>query len=59
VSVIEISATLRVPAAVTRVLVSDLANAGYLTMHLPPPIEPNGRPNAELLERLLDGLRSL
>jgi hypothetical protein len=44
---------------VTRVLVSDLANAGYLTMHLPPPIEPNGRPNAELLERLLDGLRSL
>jgi hypothetical protein len=59
VSVIEIGAALRVPAAVARVLVSDLANAGYLTMHLPPPAEPNGRPNAELLERLLDGLRSL
>ena len=59
VSVIEISAALHVPAGVTRVLVSDLANAGYLTMHLPPPTEPGGRPNTELLERLLDGLRSL
>jgi hypothetical protein len=59
VSVIEIGAALRVPAAVARVLVSDLANAGYLVMHLPPAAEENGRPNAELLERLLDGLRSL
>jgi hypothetical protein len=59
VSVIELSAALRVPAGVTRVLVSDLAHAGYLTMHLPPPTEPSGRPHAELLERLLDGLRTL
>jgi hypothetical protein len=59
VSIIEISATLQVPAGVARVLVNDLTSAGYLTMHLPPPTEPNGRPNTELLERLLDGLRSL
>lgn len=59
VSIIEISATLEVPAGVARVLVNDLTSAGYLTVHLPPPTAPNGRPNAELLERLLDGLRSL
>ncbi|MDQ3579123.1 MAG: DUF742 domain-containing protein, partial [Actinomycetota bacterium] len=35
VSVVEIGAALRVPVGVARVLVSDLANAGYLRVHLP------------------------
>lgn len=59
VSIVEISALLRVPAGVVRVLVSDLADAGYLRMHLPAPTDADGRPNAALLERLLDGLRAL
>jgi hypothetical protein len=59
VSVVEIGALLRIPAGVARVLVSDLADAGYLKMHLPPPTDARGRPTPEVLERLLDGLRTL
>jgi hypothetical protein len=36
VSVVEIGAALQMPVAVAHILVSDLANAGYLTIHPPP-----------------------
>jgi hypothetical protein len=54
-TLIEIGAGLGVPVGVARVLVGDLADAGYLTVHSAP-AAPDGRPNPELLERLLDGL---
>jgi hypothetical protein len=58
VSVVEIGAALRVPVGVARVLVSDLANAGYLMVHLPRPAASGGAPGNEILGRLLDGLRA-
>jgi hypothetical protein len=57
-SVVEIGAALHVPAGVARVLVSDLANAGFLTVHLPQSTDAAGGPSQEILGRLLDGLRS-
>jgi len=40
------------------VLVSDLADAGYLIVHSPPPAGPEGGPTPENLTRLLEGLRA-
>jgi hypothetical protein len=57
-SVAEIGAALAVPVGVARVLVSDLAGAGYLTVYLPPAAEADGGPGREILGRLLDGLRA-
>ena len=57
VSVMEIGAALRVPVGVARVLVSDLANTGYLTVHLPQSDGTGARPGSDILGRLLDGLR--
>jgi hypothetical protein len=56
ISVVEIGAALQVPVGVARVLVSDLVDAGYLTVHLPPSVT-GGGPGPEILERLLEGLR--
>jgi len=56
ISVVEIGAALRVPVGVARVLVSDLVDAGYLAVHLPPSTD--GGPAPEILERLLEGLRA-
>jgi hypothetical protein len=59
ISIVEIGASLGVPVGVARVLVSDLVNAKYLVVHLPPvSTTPNGGPAPEILERLLDGLRA-
>ena len=58
VSIVEIGASLGVPVGVARVLVSDLVNAKYLVVHLPPVATTNGGPAPEILERLLDGLRA-
>jgi hypothetical protein len=56
-SVVEIAARLQIPLSVARVLVSDLHADGHLTVHrVPETID--GRPGAEVLERLLSGLRS-
>jgi hypothetical protein len=55
VSVAEVGAGLGVPVGVARVLVSDLANAGYLDVHLP---AADDRPSHVVLERLLNGLRT-
>lgn len=56
-SVAEIAAHLRIPVGVARVLVSDLASAGFLAVHLPHQTG-GDRPDAAILERLLDGLRA-
>ena len=57
-SLAEIGAALRVPVGVARVLVGDLANGGYLEVHLPRTAEGDGGPGHTILGRLLDGLRS-
>ncbi|MFC7304294.1 DUF742 domain-containing protein [Streptomyces monticola] len=54
-SVAEISAALRVPLGVARVLVSDLAVQGLVDVNNPVP----GQPGTALLERVLGGLRRL
>ena len=57
-SVAEIGAALQVPVGVARVLVGDLANGGYLDVHLPRTADGDGGPGHVILGRLLDGLRS-
>jgi hypothetical protein len=57
-SLAEIGAALRVPVGVARVLVGDLANGGYLDVHLPRAADGDGGPGHAILGRLLDGLRS-
>jgi Protein of unknown function (DUF742) len=57
-SLAEIGAALRVPVGVARVLVGDLANGGYLEVHLPRTAADDGGPGRVILGRLLDGLRS-
>jgi hypothetical protein len=51
----EIAARLAVPLGVARVLVSDLADQGFLAVHVP---EAGVRPDRDILERLLHGLES-
>nr|WP_152894159.1 DUF742 domain-containing protein [Streptomyces adustus] len=55
VSVAEVSAHLKLPAAVTKVLLSDLVDCGVLTTK-PPEFHHNPTDRA-LLEAVLDGLR--
>jgi hypothetical protein len=56
-SVVELASQLRIPLGVARVLVSDLHAEGLLSVHrMAGTID--GRPGAEVLERLLSGLRS-
>jgi Protein of unknown function (DUF742) len=57
-SVAEVGAALRVPIGVARVLVSELASAGLLTVHMPKHTDGDGGPGPEILGRLLDGLRA-
>jgi hypothetical protein len=56
VSVAEIAARLRLPAAVAKVLLSDLADCGAVRT-APPPWSASDTSNRVLLERLLDGLQ--
>jgi hypothetical protein len=59
VSIVELAASLGIPVGVARVLVSDLVNAKYLVVHLPPvPTTADGGPAPDILERLLEGLRA-
>jgi hypothetical protein len=56
-SVVEVAAQLKVPIGVARVLVSDLAAAGYLAVHLPQTTG-DDRQDTAILEQLLEGLRA-
>lgn len=56
-SVAEISAVLRLPLGVARVLVADMAVEGLVRVHQIDHVE--GRPDLNLLERVLSGLRKL
>jgi hypothetical protein len=58
-SVAEVAAHLSIPLGVARVLVSDLADDGFVVIH--PPVEAGrgGSKDPNLLEKVLDGLRSL
>jgi Protein of unknown function (DUF742) len=57
-SVAEIGIGLRVPITVAKVLVGDLANAGYLTVHMPRSAGSDSGPGQAILGRLIDGLRA-
>jgi hypothetical protein len=54
-SVAEIAARLRLPAVVTKVLLSDLVDCGAVTAGSPRPV--GGASDRFLLERVLDGLQ--
>jgi len=54
-SVAEIAARIRLPAVVTKVLLSDLADCGAVRTAAPRTVV--GGPDRKLLERLLDGLQ--
>ncbi|MFI0422060.1 DUF742 domain-containing protein [Spongiactinospora sp. 9N601] len=56
-SVAEISALLRIPLGVTRILVADMAAEGLVQVHQTT-LEA-GKPDRNLLERVLSGLRRL
>lgn len=56
-SVAEISAVLRMPLGVARVLVADMAVEGLVRVHQTD--YERGRPDLNLLERVLSGLRKL
>ncbi|MEU6406711.1 DUF742 domain-containing protein [Streptomyces sp. NPDC046985] len=55
VSVAEVAAQLRLPAAVAKVLLSDLVDVGALTAR--PPVHYDRPTDRALLEAVLDGLR--
>ncbi|MFE3450688.1 DUF742 domain-containing protein [Nonomuraea sp. NPDC059194] len=56
-SVAEISALLRIPLGVVRVLIADMATEGLVRVHQPQ--LDAGKPDVNLLERVLSGLRRL
>jgi hypothetical protein len=56
-SVAEISAMLRIPLGVTRILVADMAAESLVQLHQPQ--LDAGKPDLNLLERVLSGLRRL
>ena len=56
-SIAEVSARLDLPLGVTRVLVGDMADEGMVLIHRP--TQTGDRPDLALLERVLDGLRSI
>jgi hypothetical protein len=55
-SAAEISAHLRLPLGVTRVILGDLVDEGYVALNSR---SNTGRPDLRLLERVLDGLQAL
>ncbi|HRW36703.1 MAG: DUF742 domain-containing protein [Acidimicrobiales bacterium] len=55
-SAAEVSARLRLPLGVARVVLGDLVDEGYLALNTR---SASGRPDLRLLERVLDGLQAL
>ncbi|MFJ8819613.1 DUF742 domain-containing protein [Amycolatopsis thermoflava] len=58
-SVAEVSAKLRLPLVVTKILIGDLINDGYLIFRSPPPLNRTGAPDINLLQAVLNGIRKL
>jgi hypothetical protein len=58
-SLAEISARMRLPLGVARVLVADMAAEGLVAVYEPTSIDGNDAVGTELLERVLSGLRKL
>jgi hypothetical protein len=58
-SIAEISALLRLPLGVVRVLVGDMADQGLVELYQAAHTTSDARPDVALLERVLDGLRKL
>lgn len=58
-SLAEISARMRLPLGVARVLVADMAAEGLLAIYEPASMDGNDAVGTELLERVLSGLRNL
>jgi hypothetical protein len=56
-SVAEVAAHVRLPAVVTKVLLSDLVDCGALTTRAPRPVEAASPTDRDLLEAVLHGLR--
>ncbi|KAA9161329.1 DUF742 domain-containing protein [Amycolatopsis acidicola] len=57
-SVAEISAKVHLPLAVTKILVGDLIEDGYLIFRSPPPAQ-TGPVDLQLLQAVRDGIRKL
>jgi hypothetical protein len=58
VAVVELSADLRLPVSVVKVLLGDLLDTGSITVHRPAR-EAAGLPDLETLKEVLDGIRRL
>jgi hypothetical protein len=58
-SIAEVSALLRVPVGVVRVLVGDLTTEGFVRVNLPLDPHADGTVDRALLERVLAGLEAL
>ena len=58
-SVAEVAALIKLPLGVVRVLISELADRGVVQVHTLASADPDSRPDAALLERVLSGLRNL
>ncbi|MEM9203012.1 MAG: DUF742 domain-containing protein [Actinomycetota bacterium] len=57
-SIAEVSAHLKLPLGVVRVLVGDMVTDGFLDCN-ETAVDENSRPDLRLLERVLDGLQAL
>lgn len=59
VSVVELSADLRLPVTAVMILLGDLLDAGAITIRHPLQTDVSQHPTPELLKELLDGLQRL
>jgi Protein of unknown function (DUF742) len=59
ISVAEVSAGLALPLAVTKILLGDLIEGGYLIFRSPPAPTAVSTPDITLLQAVLDGVRKL
>ncbi|MGP3971017.1 DUF742 domain-containing protein [Streptomyces sp. 6N223] len=55
----EVAAHLSLPVSFVKVLASDLFDEGLLIVRAPTPVEGDQRPDPQLLERVIRGLRAL
>jgi hypothetical protein len=59
ISIAELSAHLRIPLGVVRVIAGDMVTEGILDRHRAAAAGDGGRPDLRLLERVLDGIQAL